>query len=95
LKCECNIWKLTEWIREIEREADQEDARTAGDATLVFFSFQTLEQVLERRGAGVAAQGVSWLDLIVLGHDYYDVWKHHHQAEEIIRMRLKECGDDW
>jgi len=41
------------------------------------------------------AEWIPGVDVGLLGWDWYKIWEHHHQADEIIRRRFKECGDDW
>ena len=93
--CECNLTKLLDWANKVLDEADDEDERTVGFAWGTFFTLQGVEKALEHIGAEGAAEWIPGVDVALLGHDYYEIWDHHNQAEEIIRMRFKECGDDW
>ena len=93
--CECNLTKLLAWAQEIQTEADNEDERTAGWAIGKSFGLNAAEEILKHFGARGAAVWIPPADLGLLGYDYYEISEHHHQADETIRMRFKECGSDW
>jgi RHS repeat-associated protein len=93
--CECNLTRLLEWARDMQTEAVNEDERTFGFAWKTSLTLQGVEKALDHIGAEGAAEWIPGVDLFLIGHDYYEVWDHHHQVDEIIRGRFKECGSDW
>jgi RHS repeat-associated protein len=93
--CECNLTKLLDWANKVLDEADDEDERTVWGAGATSLFSNTLEWVLEHVGAESVAKLIPPADAALLGHDYYEIWEHHHDADELIRKRFEECGDDW